>query len=166
MAIHVTILNRQRTKKLDVSVLRQFAQAALSESGFEQGELGVTFVGDAEMTRVNETFLQHEGSTDVITFDHAEDSSLHKKSSDAQRQLHGELFICVDEAVRQARRFRTTWQAELVRYTVHGVLHLQGHDDHRAVDRRKMKREENRIVRLLARRFALSRVERKSKLLA
>ena len=45
--------------------------------------------------------------------------------------LHGEIFICVDEAVLQARKFRTSWQSEIVRYLVHGVLHLLGHDDSR-----------------------------------
>ena len=79
---------------------------------------------------------------------------------DPRPNLHGELFICVDEAIRQARRFRTTWQSELVRYVVHGVLHLLGHDDHHAADRRKMKREENRLVRLMARRFAFTRLAR------
>ena len=50
---------------------------------------------------------------------------------DARRPLHGEIFICVDEAVWQARKFRTSWQSEIVRYLVHGVLHLLGHDDSR-----------------------------------
>jgi probable rRNA maturation factor len=70
----------------------------------------------------------------------------------------------VDEAILQARRFRTTWQSELVRYLIHGVLHLFGHDDHHAVARRKMKREENRLFKSLSARFALSRLARKSKL--
>jgi rRNA maturation RNase YbeY len=70
--------------------------------------------------------------------------------------LHGELFICVDEAVLQAKNFKTSWQSEIVRYVVHGVLHLLGHDDLKPGLRRKMKREENRLVRLLARRFSLA----------
>ena len=45
--------------------------------------------------------------------------------------LHGEIFICVDEAIRQARRFGTIWQSEIVRYLIHGVLHLLGFDDSR-----------------------------------
>ena len=47
----------------------------------------------------------------------------------ANHALHGELFICVDEAVAQAKEFKTSWQSEVVRYVVHGVLHLLGHDD-------------------------------------
>ncbi len=149
--LHVTLLNRQRTRKLDSQRLRKITLALLGELQVAEAELGVTFVTDKEMTLVNETFLQHKGSTDVITFDHTPTQDSRRKSVGVEHNsLHGELFICVDEAVRQAKRFRTTWQAELTRYIVHGVLHLLGHDDHRAADRLKMKREENRLVRKLA----------------
>jgi probable rRNA maturation factor len=47
---------------------------------------------------------------------------------DSPMSLHGELFICLDDAVKQAREFRTTWQSELTRYVIHGLLHLCGHD--------------------------------------
>ena len=157
--IRVTLLNRQRARKVDARQLRVITLALLGELQITSAEFGVNLVSDAEMTRVNETFLQHEGSTDVITFDHSEFFT-RPQTPDPRPNLHGELFICVDEAIRQARRFRTTWQSELVRYVVHGVLHLLGHDDHRAADRRKMKREENRLVRLMARRFAFTRLAR------
>ncbi len=150
-SIHVTLLNRQRSRKLDSRRLRKITLALLGELQVVEAEFGVTFVADEEMTLVNETFLQHEGSTDVITFDHTTTQNSRRKSARAEHNsLHGELFICVDEAIRQAKRFRTTWQAELTRYIVHGVLHLLGHDDHRATDRREMKREENRLVRKLS----------------
>jgi len=69
--------------------------------------------------------------------------------------LHGEVFVCLDEAVTQARRFRVTWQSELVRYVVHGVLHLLGYDDLNPRARRRMKAAENRLMRRLARQFAI-----------
>ena len=72
------------------------------------------------------------------------------------RALHGELYICLDDAIAQAKEFRTTWQSEVVRYVIHGVLHLLGHDDHAAAARRKMKREENRLLRHLAKEFPLA----------
>ena len=149
--LHVTLINRQRTRKLDSQRLRKITLVLLGELQVVEAELGITFVADEEMTLVNETFLQHEGSTDVITFDHTLEQDSRRKATDSNNgSVHGELFICVDEAVRQAKRFRTTWQSELTRYIVHGVLHLLGHDDHVAADRRKMKREENRLVRKLA----------------
>jgi rRNA maturation RNase YbeY len=113
------------------------------------------------MTLVNEAFLRHEGSTDVITFDHQNPESGSQKSG---LNLHGELFVCVDEAILQAKQFRTSWQSEIVRYIVHGVLHLLGHDDLKSELRRKMKREENRLVRRLAKRFSLAQLARSSKL--
>ena len=76
----------------------------------------------------------------------------------APHGLHGDIFICLEEAGRQARVFRTTWQAEVVRYLVHGLLHLSGHDDLDPGARRRMKRVENRLVRWLAAGFAFTRL--------
>jgi probable rRNA maturation factor len=64
----------------------------------------------------------------------------------------------VDEAVLQARKFGTSWQSEVIRYLVHGVLHLLGFDDSSAGARRKMKWEENRRLREITRRFPLSKL--------
>lgn len=162
MSLRLTIRNRQRTRAVDVALLRTVANALLAELiQVQAAELGILLVTAPEMTRVNETYLQHAGATDVITFDYSE---LGTPNTVLSRRLHGEIFICVDEAIRQARSFHTTWQTELVRYITHGVLHLLGHDDHLAADRRKMKREENRLVRKLGERFALSRLARKPKL--
>ena len=86
------------------------------------------------------------------------------KTPGPRRQLHGEIFICVDEAVRQARKFRASWQSEITRYLVHGVLHLLGHDDSRPAVRRKMKLAENRRLRELSRRFSLAHLARPDKL--
>ncbi len=113
-------------------------------------DLGVYLVEADEITRLNKTFLRHGGVTDVITFTYLSSPSL--------EVIQGEIFICTSEAVRQGRRFRTDWTTELVRYLVHGVLHLQGYDDLKPVPRRKMKNEENRLVRELGRRFQLQRV--------
>ena len=152
MSRQLTIRNRQRTRAVDLRLFRNLGASLLAEfPQINDAELGVILVTAREMTQLNETFLRHAGSTDVITFDYA----------DRVSGLHGEVFLCVDEAILQARRFRTIWQSELVRYLIHGVLHLLGHDDHRAAARRRMKREEGRLLKLLASRFALSRLARK-----
>ena len=148
------VIKRARTVPVDTRLFRQIARLLLGELlTLEKFELGVHLVRAPEMTRINETFLQHEGATDVITFDYADHASRLTPHT-----LHGELFICHDVAVSQAREFRTSWPSELVRYLVHGVLHLQGFDDHRPADRRKMKREENRLLRTLGRRCVISQL--------
>ena len=152
------IANRQRVRRVDTRWLRECAVALLEELlALEEYELGVQLVGSREMARVNQQFLAHEGSTDVITFSHAEPGD---------ERLHGEIFICVSDAVAQAAEWGTTWQSEVVRYLVHGVLHLRGFDDLEPAKRRVMKRHENRLVARLARRFALSNLERNPTLAA
>ena len=149
-AFTVAILNRQRRKQIDTRRLRQITLALLAELDLASAELGIHLVGARAMARVNWQFLQHEGSTDVITFDHAEGPGAGRQGA---RQVHGELFICVDDAVQQAGEFQTTWRSEVVRYVVHGVLHLLGYDDLKPDLRRKMKQVENRLVRRLAAEF-------------
>ena len=144
----IAITNRQRAQKIDLRLLKRIAAATLEELGMAEAELGIVIVGAKEMASLNEKFLNHEGPTDVITFDY----------ENPELPLHGEIFVCAEEAKRQAREFRTTWQSEIVRYVVHGILHLTGHDDLQAAARKKMKREEGRLVRELSRRFALSKL--------
>ena len=148
----VCLRNRQRTRPVNLRLLRQILLALLQDLlSVRSFEVGIHLVEAPEIIQLNETFLHHAGPTDVITFNY---------SSPAESdRLQGEIFICVGEAVAQARRFRTTWRAELVRYAVHGALHLLGHDDLKPAPRRQMKREEDRLVRLLARRFSFQALQ-------
>jgi rRNA maturation RNase YbeY len=155
------IANRQRTKRIQLRLLRQIAGHLLAqELGLESWNLSLCLLAAPAMTRLNETFVGHAGSTDVITFDYSERSPGIPSAEPGFKAeaLHGEIFICVDEALLQARRFGTSWPAEVVRYLVHGVLHLRGFDDLQSADRRRMKREENRLHRALAARFPLDRL--------
>jgi len=145
MSGRLCLRNRQRLRSIDLPLLRRIISALLEDLlPTRHFDLAIHLVRAPEITRLNETFLHHEGATDVITFDYTE-----------QEQLHGEIFICIDDAVKQARQFRTTWQSELVRYLTHGVLHTVGYDDLTPADRCVMKREENRLLRMLSRQFCL-----------
>jgi len=155
----VSIASRQQVRAVDSHLFQQIVKTLLSELQISTADLGIHLVATPEMTKLNESFLHHAGSTDVITFDYSDDAR--HRNSNSSPDAHGEIFICVDEAVAQARRFRTTWQSELVRYTVHGILHLQGLDDLNPAGRRKMKRAESRFLRGLAHRFPLSRLARR-----
>jgi len=159
---NIEIFNRQRSRKINLRLLKQIAGALLVELKIENAELGINLVGEKEMTLKNETFLEHEGSTDVITFDHNEPARL--AGTLAPPNLNGEIFICVDEAIVHAKRFKTNWQSEIVRYIIHGVLHLLGHDDLRVDLRRKMKREENFLLLKLSKKFSLAQIAGRSKI--
>ena len=159
--MNLVIANHQRTKKINTHWLKQIAGEIFLELKVSPVELGINLVGAKEMAKINRRFLQHEGPTDVITFDYL---ALESKIRNPALKLHGELFICVTEAVSQARDFKTDWQSEVVRYIVHGILHLLGHDDLKPPLRRRMKREENRLVRHLSKRFSFAQTARAAKL--
>ncbi|HTR42373.1 MAG TPA: rRNA maturation RNase YbeY [Pseudomonadales bacterium] len=149
----ITISNRQRTRKLNLQLLKEIIAAALEELEIKQAELGIVLTGPKEMASINEDFLGHEGPTDVITFDYQ-----CSESGIQNPEMHGEVFVCVEVAEKQAKEFKTSRQSEVVRYIVHGILHLMGHDDMQPAARKKMKREEGRLVRKLSRSFALSKL--------
>jgi probable rRNA maturation factor len=157
----LSLLNRQRVRRLDLRLLRRIVQALLRETWPDSSfDLAVYLVAEPEMTRLNETFLHHKGSTDVITFDYAERAGPVSRPSPSGARLrltgerrgsrptplHGEIFVCLDEAVSHARRFHASWQSELVRYIVHGALHLLGYDDGDARARRRMREAEDTLV--------------------
>jgi probable rRNA maturation factor len=143
------VRNCQRKHTLNTRSLRRVVQALLQDLlEQEDYDLGVYFVDASEITRLNESYLRHQGPTDVIAFDYGE--------AGKPRALYGEIFVCVDEAVVHAPRFRVSWQTELVRYVVHGVLHLRGYNDHGTKARRRMKSVEGRLLHRLADQFGLS----------
>ena len=168
--MNIVVANRQRARKINSRLLKKIAETLLSDLQIEKAQLGINLVAAREMSVINETFLRHEGSTDVITFDYANDgragSPLPAGGAHgvSRTTMHGELFVCVDEAVLQAKEFKTTWQSEIARYIVHGVLHLLGHDDRRATARRRMKGEENRRLAGLSKKFCLAQIGGASKL--
>ncbi len=142
----LVVRNRQHRRPLSCRLLARLTRALLRD-WLEKDcfELAVYLVGAEEITRLNERFLRHQGRTDVITFDYRDPA--------CPQLLVGEIFVCVDEALAQAARFRTTWQSEVLRYVAHGILHLCGYDDRTPAARRRMKRAENRLVRQLTARF-------------
>jgi rRNA maturation RNase YbeY len=146
-------INRQRTRKLNGPLLSQITESALAKlPHVNRWDLTYYFVSAKRMAEINETHLGHAGATDVITLDYSD--------ANASGYIVGEIFICVEIAVLQAREFRTTWQSEVVRYIVHALLHLCGHDDLKPAARRKMKTVENRLVRRLGRQFRFAALAR------
>ena len=163
MSATLCLRNRQQTRRVDLRLLRRILRHLLNHDlHVQEAELSLHLVPAAEIARLNEQFLRHRGSTDVITFNYAEPNQSKVQGGDNGRThfLHGDIFICLDEAVGQARRFRTTWQSELVRYAIHGLLHLCGFDDTSPGNRRTMRRKENRLLRAASLVFEFRRLGR------
>jgi len=144
------VVNRQFHRRIDGRFLRQIGLFLCRELfAWDDYEISLVVIDPFAMARLNYDHLRHHGSTDVLTFNY----------SDSPAEFRGEIFISVSDAILHARRFRRPWQEEIVRYLVHGALHLAGHDDLQPAARRVMKREENRLLKELSQRFDLRKLE-------
>lgn len=124
-----------RHKRLTSKWLKTVAEA----EGKQIGEVGVIFCSDPYLLDINRKYLGHDYYTDIITFDYCEGDL-----------LSGDLFISIDTVRDNAAFYGTTFENELHRVIVHGVLHLMGYDDHSDADTAAMRAAENRALALLA----------------
>ncbi|MBN2670007.1 MAG: rRNA maturation RNase YbeY [Bacteroidales bacterium] len=99
------------------------------------GELNFIFTSDEKILEVNRTYLQHDYYTDVITFDYSED-----------QKISGDIFISLDTVKTNAEKYSQTFDNELYRVIIHGVLHLVGYQDHSDEDRAQMRKLENKAL--------------------
>lgn len=102
------------------------------------GDIAYIFCSDEKILDVNRMYLQHDYYTDIITFDYSEDN-----------MISGDLFISLDTIRTNAEKFAVTYDSELYRVIIHGVLHLCGIDDKAPGARAVMERYENEALQLL-----------------
>jgi probable rRNA maturation factor len=136
----VSVFNRQRKIVLDPADLETFARRALpfcARAGrgclTTLSAIDIVLLSDRKMSELHRRFMHIPGPTDVITFQ------------------HGEIFISVETARRQAEAFGTSLWDELRLYLVHGLLHLHGLDDHEPAGRKRMQSIQKKIVAFAAR---------------
>lgn len=106
--------------------------------GHRVSRVSIRLVGDRTMSSAHRRWCDVEGTTDVLTF--------HEVEADG---LHVDLLLCVDEAERRAAEFGHESRRELLLYSVHGVLHCLGHDDHDPAAFERMHAEEDRVLRAI-----------------
>lgn len=103
------------------------------------GPLTYIFCDDEKIIEVNRQFLQHDYYTDIITFDYTRG-----------RRISGDMFISLDTVATNAEMVGATYDAELLRVIIHGVLHLCGINDKGPGEREIMECHENEALALLA----------------
>ena len=101
------------------------------------GEIGYMFVDDEKILEVNNEYLGHDYYTDVITFDYCEGNI-----------LNGDIVISLDTVRSNAEKFGKTYEDELYRVIIHGVLHLCGINDKGPGEREIMEENENKALAL------------------
>ena len=144
MTLEVIIGNHQEAAEIPEhwltaleDVAHHAAQMALEHAAEEDSPLShlatleVALVDDATSDQVHRDFMKIKGPTDVITFH------------------HGEIVIGAQVALRQAEEYGEPLAREILRYFVHGLLHLAGHEDAESDERERMESAQEKIVTML-----------------
>lgn len=112
-------------------------KAVAKSYGRRVGEVGYMFVNDDKILEVNREYLGHDYYTDVITFDYDEDDV-----------VSGDVVISLDTVASNAHLFNKTYEEELYRVIIHGILHLCGINDKGPGEREQMEAAENKALAL------------------
>ena len=102
------------------------------------GDINYIFVDDETMLDINRRFIGHDYYTDHIGFDYSEDDA-----------LSGDIYISLDTVKTNAEKFGATFDEELRRVIIHGLLHLCGLRDKTDEERQQMQKAEDKALKAL-----------------
>jgi rRNA maturation RNase YbeY len=123
---------------IDTAATTAWVKSVAAAHGKRCGNIAYIFDDDEKILEVNREFLQHDYYTDIITFDYTEGN-----------RISGDLFISLDTVRTNAEDVGTTYEEELHRVIIHGILHLCGINDKGPGEREIMEAEENRALAML-----------------
>ena len=120
---------------LDERKVSRWIRAIAADYGFAVGNINYIFCSDERELAVNREFLGHDYYTDVITFDYSTPST-----------LNGDIFISLDTVRSNAQMVGTSFENELLRILIHGVLHLTGQGDKTPETKAQMTAKEEKAL--------------------
>ena len=123
-----------KTESALIKCIRFLAKQELREIG----DITFVFCDDNYLHKINLEFLDHDTYTDIITFDYS-----------VGNEIVSEVYISVDRVAENAKKFSQTFENEIHRVMIHGVLHLCGYKDKLAKDKQIMRDKENHYLSLL-----------------
>ena len=104
--------------QLDLPKSEDWIKNSILNEGKQSGEISFVFCSDDYLLDINRQYLDHDYYTDIITFDYVEGNL-----------ISGDIFISIDRVKENADVFKVSFENELNRIIIHGVLHLLGYKD-------------------------------------
>ena len=120
------------------AIISKWISRVVKQEGGHLSNLNVIFCSDDYLLGINRQYLKHDFYTDIITFDYS-----------SNLLVSGELYISIDRVRENAVALGVSFQQELCRVIIHGVLHLLGYKDKVAAQKKKMREKENECLQLL-----------------
>lgn len=118
---------------------------AVASEGHTVADLSIVLTDHATVTRLNELYLNRTYATDVLAFDLSDDDDDGDGDGETSvsQRVQGEIYVDLDTALDRAPEFGTSYECEVMRYVLHGLLHLMGYRDDKPDARQEMRRLEN-----------------------
>jgi rRNA maturation RNase YbeY len=110
---------------------------------FEVEEINYILVSDKDLLKINQTALNHDYYTDIITFD----------LSDKKGIIESDIYISIDRVEENANTFDIPFEEEMNRVLSHGLLHLLGYDDKDEASRQIMRGKEDEALQQYKNKF-------------
>ena len=114
------------------SKLKTWIKSVIRKERSTLDELNFIFCDDKYLLEKNKTFLNHDTLTDIITFDYSEKNT-----------VKGDVFISIERVKENALVYKVSFENELQRVIIHGVLHLLGYKDNNEKQKREMRKKED-----------------------
>jgi len=131
--------NYETDFKLDNHVqLAEWISNCIDDRGYTVGEINYIFCDDDYLLKLNVEFLEHDTFTDIISFDYT-----------LGKLISGDIFISIERVQENSQKFSQTFENELHRVMIHGVLHYLGLKDKSVDDKLKMRAEEDKCLELI-----------------
>ena len=109
----------------------------INSENFDEGEINYIFCDDEYLHKMNVDYLDHDTLTDIISFDYT-----------VGNLIQGDIFISVDRVRENAHDFNVSFEEELKRVVVHGVLHYCGYQDKSPKDQILMRLKEEEKMKM------------------
>ncbi|HKK11050.1 MAG TPA: rRNA maturation RNase YbeY [Bacteroidales bacterium] len=123
----------------DEEIIREWLSLVAKDRHFKIGIINYIFTDDKTLLNVNKKFLNHDYLTDIITFDNSQGN-----------EVNGDIYISIDRVKDNASKLSRSFEEELNRVIVHGLLHLTGKKDDTQERKQEMRTAENKYLSLLA----------------
>jgi probable rRNA maturation factor len=121
----------------DEQLFSDWLSKVISSENKHEGEINYIFCDDNYLVEINQQYLDHDTLTDIISFDYS-----------VGNELHGDVFISVERVVENAEDFNVTFEEELRRVIVHGILHYCGYNDKNEEDEKVMRQKEEEKMKM------------------
>jgi probable rRNA maturation factor len=119
-------------------VIQKWITSVIESKGYTAGTINYIFCDDEYLLTLNQRYLDHDTYTDIITFDYTID-----------KVISGDIFISVDRVQDNATQYKKTFENELQRVMIHGILHLCGQGDKSEAENNEMHAQEDLYLKLL-----------------